>query len=167
MIACYATIKIAKKAVILQRNLVYCIKISIERELVMRKVLVLFMTVCAVMAQAATYSYLVFTNTDATTTSFNVSNLTLTVSGSNLQVTNDEGTVNLVLTDLAAMQFSTSADSVTAIENVLDGDQPVQVFSVSGASLGSFNSLLEAAQQLNAGAYVISNGSVTQTIVVK
>ena len=133
----------------------------------MRKIVLLLAVCCAVMAQAATYSYLVFTNTDATTTSFNVSNLTLTVSGSNLQVTNDKGTVNLVLTDLASMQFSTSADLVTAIENVLDADQPVQVFSISGSSLGSFGSLMEAAQQLNAGAYVISNGKNSQTIVVK
>ena len=118
-------------------------------------------------AQADTYSYLVFTNTSGTTTSFNVSNLTLTVSGTNLQVTNSEGSVNLVLTELAAMQFSTSADTITALENVLDADRPVQVFSISGTSLGSFGSLVEAAQRLNAGAYVVSNGSVTQKIVVK
>ena len=134
----------------------------------MRRNLFIIMAVaCAMMAQAATYSYLVFTNTSGTTTAFEVSNLTLTVSGSNLQVTNDEGTVNLVLTELAAMQFSTSADSITAIENVLDGDQPVQVFSVSGVSLGTFGSLVEAAQHLNAGVYVISNGKKSQTIVIK
>ena len=133
----------------------------------MRKVLVLFMAVCAVIAHAATYSYLVFTNTGGTTTGFDVSNLTLTVSGSDLQVKNNEGTVNLVLTDLASMQFSTSADSITAIANVFDADQPVQVFSISGSSLGSFGSLMEAAQQLNTGAYVISNGKKSQTIVVK
>ena len=80
---------------------------------------------------------------------------------------NNEGTVNLVLTDLASMQFSTSADSITAIANVFDADQPVQVFSISGSSLGSFGSLMEAAQQLNTGAYVISNGKKSQTIVVK
>ena len=133
----------------------------------MRKIVLVLAVCCAMMAQAATYSYLVFTNTSGTTTAFEVSNLTMTVSGSNLQVTNDKGTVNLVLTELAAMQFSTSADSITAIENVLDGDQPVQVFSVSGVSLGTFGSLVEAAQQLNAGAYVISNGKKSQTIVLK
>ena len=132
-----------------------------------RSLFILMAVCCAMMVQAATYSYLVFTNTSGTTTAFEVSNLTLTVSGSNLQVTNDEGTVNLVLTELAAMQFSTSADSITAIENVLDGDQPVQVFSVSGVSLGTFGSLVEAAQHLNAGAYIISNGKKSQTIVIK
>lgn len=133
----------------------------------MRKIVLVLAVCCAMMAQAATYSYLVFTNTSGTTTAFEVSNLTLTVSGSNLQVTNNEGTVNLVLAELAAMQFSTSADSITAIENVLDGDRPVQVFSLSGVSLGTFGSLVEAAQQLNAGAYVISNGKKSQTIVIK
>jgi len=133
----------------------------------MRKIVLVLAVCCAMMAQAATYNYLVFTSTSGTTTAFEVSNLTLTVSGSNLQVTNDEGTVNLVLTELAAMQFSTSADSITAIENVLDGDQPVQVFSVSGVSLGTFGSLVEAAQQLNAGAYVISNGKKSQKIVLQ
>ena len=133
----------------------------------MRKIVLVLAVCCAMMAQAATYSYLVFTNTSGTTTAFEVSNLTLTVSGSNLQVTNDEGTVNLVLTELATMQFSTSADSITAIENVLDGDQPVQVFSMSGVSLGTFGSLVEAAQHLHAGAYVISNGKNSQTIVLQ
>ena len=133
----------------------------------MRKIVLFLAVCCAMIAQADTYSYLVFTNTSGTTTSFNVSNLTLTVSGTNLQVTNSEGSVNLVLTELAAMQFSTSADTITALENVLDADRPVQVFSISGTSLGSFGSLVEAAQHLHAGAYVVSNGSVTQKIVVK
>ncbi|MBQ7210236.1 MAG: hypothetical protein IJS05_05000 [Paludibacteraceae bacterium] len=133
----------------------------------MRKIVLLLAVCFALMAQAADYPYLVFTNTGGTITSFGVSNLTLVVSGSNLQVNNDDGTVNLVLTDLAAMQFSTSADAISAIENVLDGDQPVQVFSVSGVSLGTFTSLVEAAQNLNAGAYVIKQGANTQTIVVQ
>lgn len=121
---------------------------------------------CAILVQAETYSYLVFTNTAGTTTAFSVPNLTLIVEGSNLRVKNDEGTVNLVLADLAAMQFSATG-TLTAVENVLLGDEPVQIFSVSGVRIGSFGSLLEAAQQLSAGAYVISNGKNSQTIVVR
>ena len=131
----------------------------------MKKILFLgLVCICALMAQAGDYGYLVFTNTNASTSAFSVTNLTLTVNGSDLQVTNDEGTVNFVLTELASMQFSNDPQ---AIENVLDGDQPVQVFSVSGVSLGTFGSLLEAAQQLNAGAYVISNGKKSQTIILQ
>lgn len=133
----------------------------------MRKILLMAaFALCAILVQAETYSYLVFTNTAGTTTAFSVPNLTLTVEGSNLQVKNDEGTVDLVLADLAAMQFSTTG-TLTAVENVLLGDEPVQVFSVSGVRIGSFGSLIEAAQQLSAGAYVISNGKNSQTIIVR
>lgn len=130
----------------------------------MRKIAMLLAVCLAVTVQAGTYSYLAFTNTDGTTTAFSVSNLTLTVNGSNLKVTNDEGTVNMVLTDLATMQFTNEA---TAVENVLNGDQPVQVYSLSGVSMGTFGSMVEAAQQLGAGAYVITSGKNAQTIVVR
>ena len=118
------------------------------------------------MAQAGEYAYLVFTNTNGTQTALTVSNLSATVSGSTLVVTNDDGTVNFSLTDLASMQFSTTG-SLTALEMVLDGDQPVQVFGISGTSLGSFANLLQAAQQLNAGAYVIVQNGKSQKLVVR
>jgi len=133
----------------------------------MRKIgMVLAMLVCAMMAQAGEYAYLVFTNTSGTTTALIVNNLSATVSGSTLVVTNDDDTVNFTLTDLASMQFSTS-DTLTALENVLDGDKPVQVFNINGTSLGMYENLVQAVQQLGAGAYVISNGKVSQTVVVK
>ena len=120
----------------------------------------------AMMAHAGTYNYLVFTNQSGTSTSFAVSNLTLKVNGSDLQVTNDEGTVHVVLTELASMEFSVDK-TITGLENILHADAPVQVHSVTGASLGTYNSMVEAAKSLQAGTYVISNGNQSQTIVVK
>lgn len=134
----------------------------------MKKIFALAVTVvCAVMAQAADYPYLVFTNTAGTTTALSVSNMTLTVSGSNLLVTNADGTTTFVLTELANMQFSADGSTVSAIDHVIDAGQPVRVFSITGASLGTFNSLPECAKALSAGAYIIKQGSNTQTIVVK
>ena len=134
----------------------------------MKKILVLAVTVvCAVIAQAADYPYLVFTNTAGTTTSLSVSNMTLTVNGSELTVTNAEGTQAFTLTDLAAMQFSKDGNTTTAIENVLEADRAVEVFSVTGVQLGSFGSLIEAVRGLSAGAYVVKQGVSTQTVVVK
>ena len=133
----------------------------------MRKIgMMLAMLVCAVMAQAADYPYLVFTNTAGTTTSLSVSNMTLTVNGSELSVTNAEGTQAFTLTDLAAMQFSKDG-SVTAIENVLDAEKAVDVYSVTGVGLGSYGSLYEAAGVLRTGAYVIKQGDKSQTVVVR
>lgn len=120
----------------------------------------------AMMAHANTYNYLVFTNQAGTTTAFEVCNLTLKVNGNELQVSNADGTVDLVLTELASMQFSVDK-AATGVEDVLNADSFVQVYSVSGASMGTYGSLVKAAKCLNAGVYVISNGSVKQTIVVK
>jgi hypothetical protein len=132
----------------------------------MKNVFLLLAVCCSLLAQANEYNYLVFTNTTGTKTAFGMEGLTLNVDGSNLRVTNADGTVDLILTDLASMQFS-SDGSMTTLEEVLNADAAVQVFSVSGAAMGSYGSLTEAAQILNAGAYVISNGSVTQTVVIK
>ena len=132
----------------------------------MKKVFLLLAVCLAMMTHASTYNYLVFTNTEGTNTAFSVNNLTLNVDGSNLQVTNSDGTVSVLLTALKSMQFSEDG-TVSAVENILNADAPVQVFSVSGTSLGVYGSLMEAAQTLDAGAYVISNGSVTQTVVIK
>ena len=132
----------------------------------MKKVFLLLAVCLAMMTHASTYNYLVFTNTEGTNTIFNVKNLTLNVEGSDLQVTNADGTVSILLTALKSMQFSEDS-IISAVENVLNADAAVQVYSVSGSLLGSYGSLIEAAQTLDAGAYVVSNGSVTQTIVVK
>ena len=133
----------------------------------MKKIGLLLVTVvCAVMAQAADYPYLVFTNTAGTNTALSVSNMTLTVNGSELTVTNAEGTQAFTLTDLAAMQFSQDG-SVTAIENVLDGEKSVDVYSVTGVGLGSFSNLREAAGVLPTGAYVIKQNGKAQTVVVR
>lgn len=132
----------------------------------MKNVFLLLAVCCTLLAHASSYNYLVFTNTSGAKTSFGVSNLTLKVEGSDLKVTNTNGSVNLVLTDLVSMQFSNN-DITTGVENVLNADKAVQVFSVSGATIGAYGSLMEASQMLDAGVYVISNGSVTQTIVVK
>ena len=132
----------------------------------MKKVFLLLAVCCAIFAHASTYNFLVFTSTEGTKTAFGVKNLTLKVEGSDLLITNAEGTVNLILAGLASMQFS-NENIATDLEDVLNADAPMQVFSLSGTSLGVYGSLMEAAQMLNAGAYVISNGSVTQTVVIK
>ena len=132
----------------------------------MKKVFLLFALGFAMMAYASTYNYLVFTNQNGTTTAFSVNNLTLKVNGNELSVTNNDGTVNVVLTNLVSMQFSKDK-TITSLENVINADEIVQVYSVTGASLGTYNSMVEAAKKLSAGTYILSNGKLSQTIVVK
>ncbi|MBQ2540102.1 MAG: hypothetical protein II551_00480 [Paludibacteraceae bacterium] len=130
--------------------------------------LVLTMLACAIMAQAGEYAYLVFTNAQGTKTALSVTDLTMTVNGSQLDVTNAEGSVQFTLTDLASMQFSVDGETLpSGVENVLNADAPVMVYAINGMALGAFDNLVQATQQLGAGAYVISNGKNAQTIVVK
>ncbi|MBO6307185.1 MAG: hypothetical protein J6M55_06740 [Paludibacteraceae bacterium] len=132
-----------------------------------RSLFVLAVVLCSLMAQAADYPYLVFTNTGGTSTVMDVSDLTLAVSGSSLQVTNTAGTTSFTLTNLANMQFSKDGSTVSAIENVIDAGVAVELFSMTGVSLGHFNTLLEAVSVTGAGAYVVKQGNNTQTIVIK
>lgn len=135
--------------------------------LIKRGVMLCVVAVLAIAANAGTYKYLEFTNISGTKTVFDVANLTLTVSGNNLLVTNSEGTVNMTLVDLASMQFSTTNNTPTAVDNILDADAEIQVSTITGVSLGTYSSLIEATQSLQTGVYVISNGTQSQSIVVK
>lgn len=118
------------------------------------------------MAHAGTYNYLLFTNQAGTTTAFEVCNLTLKVNANELQVSNADGTVDLVLTELASMQFSVDK-AITGVEDVLNADSLVQVYSVTGTLLGTYHSMVEAAKWLSTGTYVMASGNQTQTVVIK
>ena len=130
--------------------------------------MVLAMLVCAVMAQAGEYAYLVFVNQNNDTTALSVTDMTLSVNENSLSVTNVDGSVNFTLTDLQFMQFMTEDGQVAqALDNVLDANAPIDVYTILGVKVGRYNSLLEAAGVLNKGSYVISNGKNAQTIVVR
>lgn len=128
--------------------------------------MILMAVVCSLMAEAADYPYLVFTNTSGTHTSLSVAAMTLSVNGSELTVTNAAGTQCFTLTDLASMQFSKDGN-VTSIEHILNGDAPVEVYSVTGVGYGTFSSMQEAAMDLPSGAYVVKQGGESQTVLVR
>jgi hypothetical protein len=132
----------------------------------MKKIFILLAFGFAMMAHAGAYNYLVFTNQAGTTTAFEVCNLTLKVNGNELQVSNADGTVDLVLTELASMQFSVDK-AATGVEDVLNADAPVQIYSVTGTLLGTYHSMVEAAKCLSTGTYVMASANQTQTVVIK
>jgi len=126
------------------------------------------MIVCAVMAQAGEYAYLVFVNQNNDTTALSVTDMTLSVNDNSLSVTNAEGSVNFILTDLQFMQFMTEDGQMAMrLDNVLDANAPIDVYTILGVKVGHYNSLLEAAGVLGKGSYVITNGKNSQTIVLQ
>ena len=110
---------------------------------------------------------MVFTNTAGTTTVMRVHSLTITVSGTQLQVTNADTSASFLLTELSNMQFSTNGDTATALSNVLNADKPVELYTLTGMRLGRFDNLIQAARTLSTGTYLVTDGTNTQKIVVK
>ena len=132
-----------------------------------KKIILLVLLVCAGIARAGEYVYLVFTNTEGTKTALSVTDMTLSVQENSLTVSNAEGTVNFTLTDLQFMQFMTEDGQMSALENVLDADAPIDVYTILGVKVGHYNNLLEAAGVLGKGSYVITNGKNSQTILLQ
>ena len=124
--------------------------------------------VCAGMAQAGEYAYLVFVNQNNDTTALSVTDMTLKVQENSLTVTNAAGTVNFTLTDLQFMQFMTEDGQMAmSIDNILDANAPIDVYTIMGVKVGHYNSLPEAAGVLGKGSYVITNGKNAQTILLQ
>lgn len=135
----------------------------------MRKIgMVLALLVSAVMAQAGEYAYLVFVNQNNDTTALSVADMTLRVQDNSLSVTNAEGTVSFTLTDLQFMQFMTEDGQMAMrLDNVLDANAPIDIYTILGIKVGRYSSLPEAAAVLGKGSYVISNGKTSQTIILQ
>ena len=135
----------------------------------MRKIgMVLALLVSAVMVQAGEYAYLVFVNQQNDTTALSVTDMTLRVQDNSLSVTNAEGTVSFTLTDLQFMQFMTEDGQMAMrLDNVLDANAPIDIYTILGVKVGHYSSLPEAAAVLGKGSYVITNGKTSQTIILQ
>lgn len=134
----------------------------------MKKLMMTLLTVMlAVGAQAYDYPYLTFENADGSQSSVSVESLTLTVSGNQIVAVGADGTHAFPLASLGKMFFSKEAAQTTGITTVNDAASPVEVFSVAGVSLGTFQSAGEAQSQLKPGVYVVKQGKRTLKTVVK
>ena len=132
----------------------------------MRKFLCIALICCAGWIQAGDYAYMVFTDNLGNHLSLPVNNLTMTISNGELQATTDEGKATFILVNLVSMQFSKDAE-LQSLANVLDGDQPIDVYTPLGTKVGRYDNLLKAVGTLLKGAYVITDGTNSQTIVLR
>ncbi len=131
----------------------------------MKKVFTLLLcSVAAFCAQAQTYGYLKFKTSDGTVQPFAVSNLTLTLSGSNLIVTNGTDSQTFALADLTMMYFSTTT-SIGPSPKL--NDSKVEVFNLKGVRQGQYENLEAAKKVLKRGVYVVKQGSKTFKVTQK
>ena len=97
--------------------------------------------------------------------------LELQVSDGTLVATNDEGTTVFTLTDLTKMYFSesdntTEATGIVTVDNSSSSNS-VELFTLTGISLGHFSNVESAKSSLTPGVYIIKNKSQQIKISVK
>lgn len=130
-------------------------------------VLTTLITLGTLQAQAYDYPYLVFQNTEGTTTVLAVEQLSITISNGQLVATNADGTQSLPLADLSKMYFTQQAD-LTGISNAsTQEEEVVEVFTTGGVKLGKYLNINEAKTSLKPGLYILKSKQKSFKIVVK
>ena len=106
-------------------------------------------TLGTLQAQAYDYPYLVFQNTEGTTTVIAVESLSITISDGQLVATNADGTQSFALTDLSKMYFSATDETAEGIEgvNAATLDEVTDIYDLQGRKV--------ADKQMNSGIYVM------------
>ena len=82
-------------------------------------------------ASAETYSYLKFTKTNGSTVTCSVEGIKVTYSGSNITVTNAEGTTTIALADVQNMYFSNEAGGSDFLNGDVNKDGAVNIADVT------------------------------------
>jgi len=125
-----------------------------------------FTTSLMTYANDYTYNYLVFTTQDGTEKAIAVENLKLSFVDGQLVVDNGVESQTYSLTSLSKMFFSESTvDGI--VETVINGNEDVDVFTVSGIWMGKFGNVDDAKKSLQRGVYVLKQGKTTSKIAIK
>ena len=85
----------------------------------------------AICASAETYSYLKFTKTNGSTVTCSVEGIKVTYTGSNITVTNNEGTTTIALSEVQDMYFSNEAGGASFIRGDVNNDGNVSIADVT------------------------------------
>lgn len=134
----------------------------------MKKLVLLLLAICLVnCVRAYDYPYLTFQTSDGSRMSLSATSLVMSVGEGNLIVTNSDLSQIFVLSNLTKMYFSTSAETtgVNSVENEVGGE--VEVFTLSGLSVGRFSGMKDAQMHLPRGIYVVKSSQGVHKIAVK
>lgn len=135
----------------------------------MKNILILvlaLMTSVMTYADGFNYGYLVFTTQEGTEKSVAVENLKLTFVNGQMVVDNGVENQTYDLSSLSKMFFSENAvDGI--VETMIDANEEVYVFTVSGIGMGRFNNVDDAKNSLRRGVYIFKQGSKSNKISIK
>lgn len=111
------------------------------------------------------YQYLTFLKSDGSSLSVTAEGLKITFVDGNLVATQGGQTTTIALTDLNKMYFTSESTAINEA-SIAGKQQPFTVVSVSGMTVGRFNSAEEMNQQLPRGIYIVKqDGKSTKVIV--
>lgn len=117
------------------------------------------------------FPYLTFIASDGTVTSLGVESLEMTVTkDGNLVAVNSDGSKTFTLTSLAKMYFSLSDESTASGITMAEAEGTtgeVEVFTLTGISLGKFTNSTKAKESLKHGVYILKSKSQTLKITVR
>ena len=130
-------------------------------------VLTTLITLGTLQVQAYEYPYLVFQNTEGTTTAFAVESLTITISEGKLVAKNAEDTQSFSLGDLSKMYFTRQADLTGISDTDTSEDEIVEVFTTGGINIGKYLNINEAKSSLKPGLYILKSRQKTFKITIK
>lgn len=137
----------------------------------MKKLIAILLAIVAIGAQADdfTYKYLVMSESDGAKTYLDVEGLELTFVDGVLSARNSARSYTFTLASLFSMQFAQTSGPTTAVSPSpqLPNSSPVEVFTLSGVSRGSFSSLSEMKSSLPAGIYLVKQNGTTTKITVR
>lgn len=134
----------------------------------MKKLVLLLITVCFVSSvRAFDYPYLTFQTSDGARISLSATSLICRVDEDNLIVTNSDLSEIFVLSNLSKMYFSTSAETTGVNSVEVETSTEVEVFTLSGISLGRFSDADDARKHLRPGIYVVRTSQGVHKIAVR
>lgn len=133
----------------------------------MKKLFVCMMLLTGTLAaQAYDYPYLTFQTSDGTTKTVSVESLVITFNNGQMVATSGTDSQTISLSQLSKMFFSISSDA-TAISEVTTESDAIEVFSISGHSLGRYTSSSEAKNALKSGVYIFKSKNNSAKIAIK
>lgn len=115
-------------------------------------------------ASAYDFGFLTFTDKDGNAVSIPTETLEICYSDGMLTARSGETTLTLPTTSLAKMAFTEEGVTNAADIVAAEASGPIQVFSLEGISLGTFNSMTDVTAALAKGNYImIINGKAIKT----
>ena len=133
--------------------------------------ILLGLTFVSIMKADGEFPYLTFVGSDGTVTSLGVESLEMTVTeDGNLVAVNGDGSKTFTLTSLAKMYFSLSDESTASGITMAEAEGTtgeVEVFTLTGISLGKFADSAKAKASLEQGVYILKSKSETLKITVR